>query len=65
MFEGLDLVQPEVDFVGLSRALGVEALRLTEPDEVAEAMVGSVQRGTPLLIEVPISRDTPGRLDYG
>ena len=64
-FEGLDLVQPEVDFVGLSRSLGVEALRLTEPDEVAEALTGSVERETPLVIEVPIRRDTPGRLDYG
>ena len=64
-FEALDLVQPEVDFVGLSQALGVESIRLTEPDEVAEALTGSLERDTPMVIEVPISRETPGRLDYG
>jgi benzoylformate decarboxylase len=64
-FEGLDLIRPEVDFVGLSRSLGVEALRLTEPDELAEALSESTQRKAPLVIEVPISRETPGRLDYG
>jgi hypothetical protein len=31
----LNIVRPEVDFVGLSRSLGVEAHRVADPDELA------------------------------
>jgi benzoylformate decarboxylase len=63
-FVGLDLVDPEVDFVALARSLGVPALRLGEPDAVADAVSESLSGGEPRLIDVPISRDLPDRLDY-
>lgn len=51
---GLDIIQPVVDFVGLSRAWGVEAYRVTDPDELSERVQASWTRTAPLLLEVPI-----------
>ena len=39
----MDLVRPEIDFVNLARSLGVEAHRITEPDELS-ASTGSADR---------------------
>jgi benzoylformate decarboxylase len=64
-FVGLDLVDPEIDYVTLARSFGVAALRLTEPDAVADAIAESFTAGEPRLIEVPISRELPDRLNYG
>jgi len=64
-FEGLDLVGPEIDYVGLAKSFGVEAMRISEPDELANAVTASFQRDTPTLIDVPISRTTQSRLNYG
>lgn len=64
-FVGLDLYQPEVDFVALAQSLGVEAVRLTEPGEVAAAVKRGLAGDRPLLIDAPIARETPGRLEYG
>ena len=35
---GMDLREPEIDFVGLAQSMGVPARRITEPDEVAPAL---------------------------
>ena len=64
-FEGQDLVQPEIDFVGLARSLGVEAVRVTEPDELADRVAESLAGDVPRLFDVPIQRGTPPRLNYG
>ncbi len=64
-FEGLDLVDPEVDFVQLAQSLGVEACRVTEPDELSDALCSSLAGNFPRLIDVPISRSVPPRLNYG
>ncbi|MBX6311319.1 MAG: thiamine pyrophosphate-binding protein [Isosphaeraceae bacterium] len=64
-FVGLDLVDPEVDFVALARSLGVTAERLDEPDAVAEAVAASLQGERPRVIDVPIGRELPERLNYG
>jgi benzoylformate decarboxylase len=52
---GMNLSDPAVDFVGLSRALGVEAHRVTEPDELTERLQTSLASDKPLLLEVPIA----------
>jgi benzoylformate decarboxylase len=63
-FVGMDLIEPEVDFVALARSLGVRAERLTEPDAVSDAVGASLAGDEPRLIEVPISRTLPERLGY-
>lgn len=64
-FHGMDLIESEIDMVGLARSLGVEAVRITEPDELSEAARKSLAGNKPLLIDVPISRAVPDRLNYG
>lgn len=64
-FEALDVSEPEVDFVQLAQALGVEAVRLSTPDALRDCVRESFGRDRPLLIDVPIAREVPGRLNYG
>jgi benzoylformate decarboxylase len=64
-FLGMDIVDPEVDFVSLAKSLGVEATRITEPDALTETVAASLASNKPKLIDVPIQRATPDRLQYG
>jgi benzoylformate decarboxylase len=52
----MDLVQPEVDFVALARSLGVQAERITEPEELSERVRASLAGDKPILFDVPITR---------
>lgn len=52
---GMAVRSPLVDFVGLARALGVEARRLTEPDELSDTIRTSLAGDRPMLVEVPIA----------
>ena len=53
-FEGLDILDPEIDYVALAQSLGVAACRVTEPDAVAHAVSESLAGDLPRLIEVPV-----------
>ena len=53
---GMNLVGPEVDFVGLAKAFGVEAHRVSEPDQLGDVVRESLAAGKPRLIDVPIAR---------
>ncbi len=52
----MDLVRPEIDFVALSHSLGVEARRITEPEELSECVRQSLSGDKPRLFEVVIAR---------
>ncbi len=52
---GLDLVGPAVDFVGLARSLGVQADRVSDPDELADRVRESLSGNAPRLFDVPIT----------
>ena len=64
-FEGMDLTSPEIDMVKLAESLGVEAVRIEEPHALAEELKKSLAASRPRLIDVPISRTVPPRLNYG
>jgi benzoylformate decarboxylase len=64
-FEGMDLIEPEVDLVNLAKSLGVDACRVTEPEELSDVLKSSLTGNRPRLIDVPISRIVPNRLNYG
>jgi benzoylformate decarboxylase len=64
-FVGMDLAQPDIDIVGLAQSLGVRAVRITEPDELADRVRDSLAGDQPQLIDVPLTRSTPPRLNYG
>jgi benzoylformate decarboxylase len=53
---GMDLVQPEIDFVALAESLGVAAERVTQPQAVGPALQQALSRPGPSLIDIPIDR---------
>jgi benzoylformate decarboxylase len=60
-YVGMDLTDPEIDFTGLSRSLGVEARSAESPDELTAAVSESLASGAPALIDAAIAgtRDEP------
>lgn len=64
-FVGMDIVEPEVDIIGLATSLGIEAHRLSEPDEISDRVADSLRGDRPRLFEVPLQRGAPARLNYG
>ncbi len=63
-FVGMDIAEPEIDFVGLARSLGVEAVRITDPDELETRLKESFASDRPQLFDVPVQRPSPPRLNY-
>jgi benzoylformate decarboxylase len=59
-FIGMDLREPEIDMVGLARALGVQARTVTDPDELSTVVKESFRQRRPQLINVPIARTLAG-----
>jgi len=55
-FIGMDLVQPEIDFVKLAESMGVAAQRITKAQEVGPALRQALSRRGPSLIDVPLDR---------
>jgi benzoylformate decarboxylase len=53
---GLDMMDPEVDFLALARAMGVHGVRADTPDAVSKALHEAIARSGPTLIDVPIER---------
>lgn len=53
-FEGLDITDPAIDYVKLAQSLGVQAKRITEPEELSEAIQKSFKSDMPQVIEVPV-----------
>jgi benzoylformate decarboxylase len=64
-FLGMDLTEPEIDFVALARSLGVDATRVEEPDQLTALLTDCLSGDRPRLIDVPIARSTPDRMNYG
>ncbi len=52
---GMALDDPPIDFVGLARAMGVAARRVTEPDELSTALREAMDSGGPALIDVVVA----------
>jgi benzoylformate decarboxylase len=61
-FEGMDIAKPEVDMVSLARSFGIEAHRVTDPDELATRVQESFGREMPILFDVPVTRGTPAKV---
>ncbi|MDX1945188.1 MAG: thiamine pyrophosphate-binding protein [Pirellulaceae bacterium] len=64
-FAGVDLVGPELDYLSLARGFGIEAHRVTEPDELAARVSTALRGDKPILFDVPISRELQAKLNYG
>lgn len=54
-FLGMDLREPEIDFVELAHAMGVPAQRVSEPEALAPALREAFASGAPRLLDVRVS----------
>ena len=55
-YPGMDLVDPEIDYVALARALGVRAERVTKPAELRDVLAAALTHDGPALVDVVIDR---------
>jgi benzoylformate decarboxylase len=53
-YVGMDFVDPAVDFAGIGRALGLEAIRITDPAELKPRLASAFVRPGTKLIEVVV-----------
>ncbi len=53
-YVGMDFIDPPVDFTGLAKSLGLEAMRITEPAELKSALASAFKRPGAKLIEVMV-----------
>ena len=56
IYPGMDLVDPEIDHVGLARALGVHAERVEKPGHLGDVLRDCLGHPGPTLVEVVIDR---------
>lgn len=56
IYPGMDLVDPEIDYVGLARSLGVEAERVEKPGDLRGVLEKMLAAAGPTLVDVAIDR---------
>jgi benzoylformate decarboxylase len=61
-YPGMDLVQPEIDYVGLARALGCRAERVDKPSALRDTLAACLADSGPSLVDVAIDRGVKGML---
>jgi benzoylformate decarboxylase len=54
-FTGMDLRDPDIDFVSLATSLGVAARRVTDPQDIAAALREGFASGKPNLIDIRVA----------
>jgi benzoylformate decarboxylase len=61
-YPGMDIVAPEIDYVGLARSLGCRAERVDKPGELRETLAACLAHPGPSLVDVAIDRSVQGML---
>jgi benzoylformate decarboxylase len=54
-FTGMDLRDPEIDFVSLAQSLGLAARRVTDPQDIAPALREGLASGKPNLLDIRVA----------
>ena len=54
-FTGMDLRDPDIDFVSLASSFGIAARRVTDPQDIAPALREGFASGMPNLIEIRVA----------
>ena len=57
VFPGMDITEPEVDFVRLAESLGLAARRVSKAAELRPALDWALNENAPTLLDVAIARD--------
>jgi benzoylformate decarboxylase len=53
-YVGMDFVDPPVDFVGVAKSLGLEAMRIASPKDLKDVLSSAFKRPGAKLIEVVV-----------
>ena len=56
VFPGMDLVDPEIDYLALARSMGVLAVRVDKPSALREVLARALAQGGPALVDVAMDR---------
>ncbi len=56
IYPGMDLVDPEIDYVALARSMGVEAERVERPQDLGGVLEKMLASSAPTLVDVAIDR---------
>jgi len=56
----LNIGDPDLDWVGLARAMGVPAVRVDDAEGLAAGLAAGLQENGPFLIEIPLAAHTAG-----
>src|SRR2546425_1012342 len=56
IYPGMDLVEPEIDYTGLARSLGVRAERVEKPGNLRAVLAACLAHPGPTLVDVAIDR---------
>ena len=54
-FVGMDMRDPEIDFVAVAAGLGMQAQRITDPRAIGSALNVAIRSGVPNLVEVVVA----------
>ena len=54
-FTGMDLRDPEIDFVALAQSMGLSAHRIFKPDDIAPALRDSLASHKPALLDIRVA----------
>jgi benzoylformate decarboxylase len=54
-FIGMDLREPDIDFVGMAKAMGVNAQHITRADDIAPAVKAGMSASGPTLLDVRVA----------
>jgi benzoylformate decarboxylase len=54
-FIGMDMRDPEIDFIGLAKSLGVPARRVNDPKDIGPALRECIRSGGPQLLDVSVA----------
>jgi benzoylformate decarboxylase len=54
-FIGMDLREPEIDFVALAQSMGVPARRIERADDIVPALQAALRSGAPSLLDVRVA----------
>ena len=61
-FVGMDIRDPELDFVALAKSFGLSARRVSDPQDIAPALREGYSSGKPNLIDIRVA-DAPASAD--
>jgi benzoylformate decarboxylase len=57
---GFSLTEPDIHFAELAKSLGVEAVRVETPDQIAPAITQALNHEGPFLIDLVIANQVKG-----